>query len=104
MEILNGKYGPYIAYDGKNYRIPKAKHESAEEQSLPKSVSDARYIVYHKGEATEFSVNQRMGGGIQHRIEQRDECPGNQQAQQEADCREEGSCRRRVGCAGCCPE
>ena len=31
MEILNGKYGPYIAYDGKNYRIPKAKHESAEE-------------------------------------------------------------------------
>lgn len=26
---------------------------------------------------------------IQHRIEQRDECPGNQQAQQEADCREE---------------
>ena len=31
IEILNGKYGPYIAYDGKNYRIPKAKHESAEE-------------------------------------------------------------------------
>ena len=31
MEILNGKYGPYIAYDGKNYRIPKVKHESAEE-------------------------------------------------------------------------
>ncbi len=29
MEILNGKYGPYIAYDGKNYRIPKARHEEA---------------------------------------------------------------------------
>ena len=26
-------------------------------------MSDAKYIVYHKGEATEFSVNQRMGGG-----------------------------------------
>ena len=41
-----GKYAVYVSY-----------------QSLPKSVSDARYIVYHKGEATEFSVNQRMGGG-----------------------------------------
>ncbi len=30
MEILNGKYGPYIAYDGKNYRIPKAKQENVE--------------------------------------------------------------------------
>ena len=26
-------------------------------------MSDAKYIVYHKGVATEFSVNQRMGGG-----------------------------------------
>ena len=41
-----GKYAVYVSY-----------------QSLPKSVSDAKYIVYHKGEATEFSVNQRMGGG-----------------------------------------
>jgi DNA topoisomerase-1 len=23
MEVMNGRYGPYIAYDGKNYRIPK---------------------------------------------------------------------------------
>ena len=23
LEILNGRYGPYIAYDGANYRIPK---------------------------------------------------------------------------------
>ena len=41
-----GKYAVYVSY-----------------QSLPKSVTDAKYIVYHKGEATEFSVNQRMGGG-----------------------------------------
>ena len=31
MELLNGRYGPYIAYDGKNYRIPKAKQENVEE-------------------------------------------------------------------------
>ncbi len=31
MEILNGRYGPYIAYDGKNYRMPKALHEKAAE-------------------------------------------------------------------------
>ena len=30
MELLNGRYGPYIAYDGKNYRIPKNKQENIE--------------------------------------------------------------------------
>lgn len=39
-----GKYAVYISYC-----------------SLPKSVTDAKYIVYHKGVATEFTVNQRMG-------------------------------------------
>ena len=41
-----GRYAVYVSY-----------------QSLPKSVSDAKYIVYHKGQATEFAVNQQMGGG-----------------------------------------
>lgn len=31
LEVMNGRYGPYIAYDGKNYRLPKALHEKAEE-------------------------------------------------------------------------
>ncbi len=26
LELLNGRYGPYIAYKGKNYRIPKTQH------------------------------------------------------------------------------
>lgn len=41
-----GRYAVYVSY-----------------QTLPKSVPDAKYIVYHKGQATEFTVNQRMGGG-----------------------------------------
>ena len=31
MEVMNGRYGPYIAYDGKNYRMPKALHDKAAE-------------------------------------------------------------------------
>ncbi len=33
MEVLNGRYGPYISYDGKNYRIPKNLHAQAAELS-----------------------------------------------------------------------
>ena len=28
LELLNGRYGPYIAYDGKNYRLPKNKMDN----------------------------------------------------------------------------
>ena len=31
MEVMNGRYGPYIAYDGKNYRLNKAQRERASE-------------------------------------------------------------------------
>lgn len=41
-----GKYAVYVSY-----------------QSLKNSVSDAQYIVMHKGQRTVFKVNQRMGGG-----------------------------------------
>lgn len=33
LEVLNGRYGPYIVYDGKNYRMPKNFHDSAAELS-----------------------------------------------------------------------
>lgn len=29
LEIKNGRFGPYIVYDGKNFRIPKAMHSKA---------------------------------------------------------------------------
>jgi len=29
LQIMNGRYGPYIAFDGKNYHIPKAQHQQA---------------------------------------------------------------------------
>lgn len=41
----SGSYAVYVSY-----------------QSLPQSVTDARYLVFHKGGITEFEVNQRMGG------------------------------------------
>ena len=31
LEVLNGRYGPYLAYDGKNYRLPKAMHDRVTE-------------------------------------------------------------------------
>ena len=31
LEVLNGRYGPYLAYDGKNYRLPKALHSKIAE-------------------------------------------------------------------------
>ncbi|NDV56909.1 xanthan lyase [Bacteroides sp. 519] len=41
-----GEYAVYVSY-----------------QTLPNSVSDANYIVYHQGGSTEFLVNQQIGGG-----------------------------------------
>jgi len=41
-----GEYAVYVSY-----------------QTLPESVSDAKYTVIHKGGATEFTVNQKIGGG-----------------------------------------
>ncbi len=41
-----GRYAVYVSY-----------------QSTPESVQDAQYLVYHKGQCTEYRVNQQMGGG-----------------------------------------
>jgi DNA topoisomerase-1 len=31
LEVMNGRYGPYVVYDGKNYRLPRSMHERAKE-------------------------------------------------------------------------
>ena len=31
LSVLNGRYGPYLAYNGTNYRLPKAMHERAKD-------------------------------------------------------------------------
>ena len=33
LEVIDGRYGPYLAYDGKNYRLPKNMHQRAAELS-----------------------------------------------------------------------
>lgn len=41
-----GRYAVYVSY-----------------QTLPRSINNALYTVWHKGERTQFHVNQQMGGG-----------------------------------------
>ena len=42
----SGEYAVYVSY-----------------QTLPNSISDAKYLVFHKGGISEFVVNQKIGGG-----------------------------------------
>lgn len=42
----SGEYAVYVSY-----------------RSLPESVSDAKYLVFHSGGVSEFRVNQQIGGG-----------------------------------------
>ena len=39
LEILNGRYGPYLTYDGKNYRLPKSMHEHAVDMTYEECMS-----------------------------------------------------------------
>ena len=39
LEVMKGKYGPYLVYNGKNYRLPKNMHERAAELTLEECMS-----------------------------------------------------------------
>ena len=49
LEVLNGRYGPYIAYDGKNYRLPKNLHEQAGELSYEQCMDIVKHAPEPKG-------------------------------------------------------
>ena len=38
IEVLNGRYGPYLTFGGKNYRLPKAMHARAADLTLEECV------------------------------------------------------------------
>ena len=38
LEVMNGRYGPYLSYDGKNYRLPKNLHEKAKELTFDECI------------------------------------------------------------------
>ena len=39
LEVLNGKYGPYISYKGVNYKLPKSMHDRARELTQEECMS-----------------------------------------------------------------
>jgi len=49
LEILNGRYGPYLAYDGKNYRLPKNLHEKATELTFDECMKIIQATPVKKG-------------------------------------------------------
>ncbi|MCI6159973.1 MAG: type I DNA topoisomerase [Prevotellaceae bacterium] len=42
LEVMNGRYGAYIAYDGKNYRLPKALQVKAAELTFEECMNVVR--------------------------------------------------------------
>ena len=49
LEILNGRYGPYLVYDGKNYRLPKNLHEKAAELTYDQCMKIIQATPVKKG-------------------------------------------------------
>jgi DNA topoisomerase-1 len=46
IEVMNGRFGPYIAFEGKNYRLPKSMHERAAQLTL----EECRQIIHEQQE------------------------------------------------------
>ena len=74
LEVLNGRYGPYIAYKGNNYRLPKTLAERAKELTLEecmtvvkeqdeKPKTTARKRTYSKKKMTRIILIGYMGAG-----------------------------------------
>ena len=55
LEVLNGRYGPYITYKGSNYRLPKAMHERAKELTY----EECMQIVNEQGDKPAAKASKR---------------------------------------------
>ncbi len=56
LEIMNGMYGPYLNYDGQNYRLPKSLHETAKELTYDECM---KIIEEAKSEASNKTTGNR---------------------------------------------
>ena len=52
MEILNGRYGPYIVYKGNNYRLPKNMHERVKDLTQEECLQVVNGQVEKSGKTT----------------------------------------------------
>lgn len=58
LELLKGRFGPYIAYDGKNYHIDKKLHERAlAATSLTRSAWTSSRMLPNRSHAEEGKVD-----------------------------------------------
>ncbi|MCD8284647.1 MAG: type I DNA topoisomerase [Prevotellaceae bacterium] len=55
LEVLNGRFGPYIAYKGTNYRLPKSLREKVKELTLEECMN----IVNNSAATPEKTVRKR---------------------------------------------
>ncbi len=56
LEVLNGRYGPYIAYKGNNYRLPKNMHDKAKDLTYEQCMK----VVAEQGEKASKGKNSKQ--------------------------------------------
>ncbi|MCR4582869.1 MAG: DNA topoisomerase I, partial [Prevotella sp.] len=49
LEVLNGRYGPYLVYDGKNYRLPRNMHDKAADLTYEECMKVIKSSTVKKG-------------------------------------------------------
>jgi DNA topoisomerase-1 len=63
LEIMNGIYGPYLAYDGQNYRLPKNLHENAKELTYEECMKIIEQMKSEEGDKKTAKRGARRGAG-----------------------------------------
>jgi DNA topoisomerase-1 len=63
LEIMNGIYGPYLAYDGQNYRLPKNLHENAKELTYDECMKIIEQMKSEEGDKKTAKRGARKGAG-----------------------------------------